>query len=177
MSKNIVVLSGSPRINGNSEKLISAFEDGAVSVGKTVTVFRIAKMKIAGCCGCEFCFNDDGICTIHDDMTGILDALRHADAVVWASPIYYYSLNSQLKTAIDRMYPLVCDSTKRTALLLTCAYNTIDTADGAVMIYNKMVDYYKWDNAGIVIATGVEHLGDIDGNEKLETARLLGIEI
>jgi len=168
MSKNIVILSGSPRKNGNSKKLVAKFKEGAESAGNTVTVFRTAHMKIGGCIGCEYCLKNEGKCSLKDDMTEILDALHKADAVVWASPIYYFSFTAQLKSAIDRMYPLINDSAKRTALLLTCAEETSDTAAGALAIYDRIVKYYEWDNAGIVIATGVEFMNDIDGRDELE---------
>ena len=177
MSKNIVILSGSPRKNGNSEKLVTAFKDGAESTGKTVTVFRASHMKVGGCVGCEFCIENKGKCSLKDGMAQILDVLHNADAVVLASPVYYFSFTAQLKTMIDRMYPLISNSRKRAALLLTCADESSDTATGAIAIYDRMVKYYEWDNAGIVIATGVEHLGDIGGKCELEDVKKLGCEI
>ena len=174
MNKNIVILSGSPRRNGNSEKLVAAFKEGAESAGKTVTVFRTAHMKIKGCSGCEYCHESGGKCSIKDDMTEVLDAIGKANAVVFVSPIYYFSFSAQLKTAIDRMYPLRDVKGKQAALLLTCAEETIDTATGALTIYQRIVKYYEWEDVGIVIATDVEHIGDIDGCEELEEARKLG---
>ena len=174
MSKNIVVLSGSPRKSGNTETLVAAFKEGAESAGKTVTVFRTAHIKISACTGCEYCIGDTKACTIKDDMTEVLEALHNADVVVWASPIYYFSLTAQLKAAIDRTYPLRSESAKRTALLLTCADESSDTAEGALTIYQKTVEYYGWDNAGVIIATGVEHIGDIAGHTALVQAKKLG---
>ena len=174
MSKNIVVLSGSPRKNGNSNKLVAAFKDGAQSAGKNVTVFQTAHMKIAGCMGCEYCLKNPGKCTLDDDMSGILDALQKADAVVWASPVYYFSVTAQLKATIDRSYPLISESAKQAALLLTCADESSDTAAGALAIYHRTLEYYKWVDAGVIIATDVEHINDIDGRKELGQARELG---
>jgi len=175
MNKNIVVLSGSARKNGNSEKLIASFKEGAESVGKNVTVFRVADMAIGGCVGCEYCIDNEGKCSLKDDMTIILDALSKTDVIVWASPIYYFSFTAQLKAVIDRMYPLINDKPKQTALLLVCADDDIDTAAGALAIYHRTIKYYNWSSVGIVIATEVEHLGDIDGKPVLEEARQLGV--
>lgn len=177
MCNNIVVLSGSPRKGGNSEKLVAAFRQGAESAGKTVTVFRTAHMDIGACIGCEYCVKYPGVCTLKDDMTELLQALKQADAVVWASPVYYFSVTAQLKAAIDRMYPLACEGTKQAALLMTCAYESSDTAEGALVVYRKTIDYYGWKDAGIIIATGVEHVGDIAGHSTLAEARKLGSEI
>jgi len=179
MSKNIVVLSGSPRKGGNTDTLVASFIEGAKSAGKTVTLFRTADMKIGGCLGCQFCFESKGVCVQKDDMPQILDALRKADALVFASPVYYFNVSAQLKPAIDRQYALVNEKTpiKRTALLLTCADDTADTAGGAVSMYKLHAEYEKWDDAGIIIATGLEDKNDINRCSELAEAKKLGQEI
>ena len=177
MSKNIVILSGSPRIAGNSEKLVTAFKEGAESSGNIVRIFRTAHMKINGCTGCEHCQQHKSECVLKDDMIEILDALREADVVVWASPVYYFSVTAQLKAAIDRMYSLISEKAKQTVLLLTCADESSDTAAGAFAMYERILKYYKWIDAGIIIATGVESINDIDGRDELKQARKLGMNI
>ena len=177
MSKNIVILSGSPRKGGNTDTLVAAFQEGAESVGKAVKIFQVAHMKIRGCIGCEYCLDDTGKCAIKDDMTEIVEALQEADIVVWASPVYYFSVTAQLKAVIDRTYPLRSEGPKQTALLLTCADESSDTAEGALVMYKKTIAYYEWSDAGVIIATGVEHVGDIAGHEALADARKLGQEI
>ena len=177
MTKNIVILSGSPRKGGNTEQLVNAFKAGAEAANKTVTVFTVAHLKIGGCIGCEYCLNNPGKCTLKDDMADILAALRQADVVVWASPVYYFSVTAQLKAVIDRTYPLVNEQPKQAALLLTCADESSATAEGALVIYHKTIEYYEWLNAGVIIATGVEHIGDITGHTALKEAHKLGTEI
>ena len=175
MSKQIVILSGSPRKNGNTEQLVCAFQTGAESVGHTVKIFPVAHMNIRACTGCEHCIDNPNICAIKDDMQGVLTAIVNADIIVWASPVYYFSVTAQLKAAIDRCYPLPLDAPpKQAALLLTCADASSDTAEGALAMYRKTLEYYGWHDAGIVIATGVEHKGDIAGHEALELAENLG---
>jgi multimeric flavodoxin WrbA len=122
MSKNIVVLSGSPRKGANTDIMVSAFVDGAKSAGKNVIVFRPADMKIGGCLGCGHCFNEPGTCAQNDDMSQILDALKTVDALVLASPVYFWGVTAQLKLAIDRTFALLKAKTaiKRAAMLLTC---------------------------------------------------------
>jgi len=179
MSENIVILSGSPRMKGNTDILVATFTEGAESAGKKVTLFRVADMKIGGCLGCKYCVENKGVCAQKDDMLQILDALRKADALVFASPVYYFNVSAQLKPAIDRQYALVNDKTpiKRTALLMTCADDTSDTAGGAVAMYKINADYENWDNAGIIIVTGVSGKNDIDGRSELDDANKLGREI
>ena len=179
MSSNIVLLFGSPRMDGNTNSLANAFVEGAASVKKTVTLFRVANMKIGGCLGCNKCFSQNGTCVQKDEMPQILDALREADAVVFASPVYYFSVAAQLKTAIDRMYALNAAKPliKRTSLLMTCGASEASVADGAVIMYQKTIEYNKWENAGIIIATGVRGEGALNGRVELEQAFKLGVEI
>ena len=176
---NVVVLSGSPRKGGNTDRLAAAFAKGAESQGKTVTHFRVADMTIGGCRGCSFCIENHGACVQKDDMPPVLDALRQADAVVFASPIYFFDMSAQLKLAIDRTYALLGDKTpvKRAALLLTCGDKEEVAAEGSIVTYNHILSYQKWDNAGIIVATGLHAMDDIEGYEELERAEKLGREI
>jgi hypothetical protein len=178
MSKNIVILSGSPRKGGNTDILVDAFKEGAEAAGKNITLFRVADMKIGGCKGCEHCF-DGGVCIQKDDMSRILDALRKADTLVLASPVYYMSVSAQLKLAIDRIFALVKEKKTITqaVLLMPCEDDDKDTAGGAVAMFERWLEYEKWENAGIIIVTGVNKPGDIAGHKELETAKALGRDI
>jgi len=179
MSANIVVLSGSPRKEGNTEKLAAAFIEGAKSAGKNVVVFRTADMKIGGCIGCKHCFVEKGVCVQKDDMPPVLEALKIADAVVFVSPVYYFDMSAQLKLAIDRTFALLSVGTpiKKAALLMTCGDSTEKTADGAVVTYHSICTYSKWVDAGVIIATGLHKPGEIEGRVELHKAKQLGIEI
>jgi multimeric flavodoxin WrbA len=179
MSKNIVVLSGSPRKNGNTDRLVSAFIEGAESEGRAVSLFRVADMKISGCLGCNHCFDEKGVCIQKDDMKQILDALRKADAIVLASPVYYWAVSAQLKLAIDRTYALISDKPpiKRAALLMTCGDGRIETADSALTMFSSICSFSKWEDTGVVIATGLHAPGEIEGRGELDQARALGQKI
>lgn len=186
MSKNIVILSGSPRKGGNTDLLVEAFKDGAESAGKSVALFRVADMKIGGCTGCEYCLTKEkAVCFQKDDMPQILDALREADAMVLASPVYYFNVTAQLKLAIDRIYAISSAEKriKRAALLMTCADADSGTAKGALGMFENWIEYQnahfepKWENAGILIVTGVHKGGAIAGRDELGQAIALGREI
>ena len=179
MSKNIVVLSGSPRKNGNTDMLAAAFAEGAESAGKNITVFRVADMNIAGCRGCGHCFDGSGVCVQKDDAQIILNALMNADAYVLASPIYFFSLTAQLRLAIDRTYALLRGKMPATksALLLTCGAPDEKVAEGAIATYKGMCSHSGREDAGIVIATGLRAPGEIAGRAELEQARKIGRDI
>jgi multimeric flavodoxin WrbA len=179
MSKNIVLLSGSPRKGGNTDKLAGAFVKGAESVGKSVVVFRVADMDIHGCMGCGHCMNEGNDCVQKDDMAQILGAIMKADALVFATPVYFFSATGQMKLAIDRIYALLRKKmpVKRAALLMTCGAKLGDAGEGIVSMYNRILQFNGWDNAGVIMAPNLHGINDIDGRNELVTAGKLGREI
>ncbi len=104
MTKKILVISASPRRGGNSDTLCDLFIRGAMESGHQVEKIFIADKQIAYCRGCGKC-NDGSGCVIKDDMEEILIKLVVADTIVMATPVYFYSMNAQLKTLIDRTVP------------------------------------------------------------------------
>jgi len=112
-------------------------------------------------------------------MLPILDALKKADAIVFASPIYYFTITAQLKSAIDRTYALINDKApiKQAALLLTSGDKDVKASDGAVVMYKNICAYSKWENAGIIIAGGLHDKNDIVGRDELDKAKSLGRDI
>jgi len=105
MSKKIVVLNGSPRHNGNTSALIEQFAKGAAEAGHTVTRFDLQSMNIGGCLGCCKGGTDPASpCVQKDDMNKIYPFYTDADIVVLASPLYYWGISGQLKTAFDRLF-------------------------------------------------------------------------
>ena len=100
----IVVLSGSPRKGANTDAMVEAFAETAGEGGNTVEVIRVASKKIAGCLGCQYCFTHEGTCVQKDDMADVIESLKGADMVVFASPIYWFDITAQEKAVIDRLY-------------------------------------------------------------------------
>ena len=179
MSKNIVVVTGSPRVNGNSEMLADAFIEGARESGNTVTKFNAGKMNVKGCIACKYCFSHDGECVQKDDMQEILKVLRQTDMIVLASPIYWFGFSAQLKAVIDRFYagqsrgfPI-----ESAALLLTYADTDEATAEATILNYKAVISYLKWEDKGIIAQADVSARGEIAGKESLDEARRLGKSI
>lgn len=71
MAKEILILNGSPRKNGNSDMLADAFMKGAQEKGHIVNKIRVANLNISGCKACELCWTGDGACVQNDDMAEI----------------------------------------------------------------------------------------------------------
>ena len=104
MSKFILILKGSPRQNGNSNTLAEQVEKGAKEAGAEVESLMLHHMDIRPCDACDFCTETDGVCVIKDDMQTIYPKIRRADAIVFASPIYWFTVSAQIKLCMDRMY-------------------------------------------------------------------------
>lgn len=102
MNKKILILSGSPRKGGNSDILCDEFARGAKESGNDVEKIRVSEKKIGYCRACYYCRDHEGKCAINDDMTEVLQKIIDADVIVLASPVYFYSIDAQLKALIDR---------------------------------------------------------------------------
>lgn len=102
MGKNVLILSGSPRKSGNSDLLCDEFMRGAKESGNQVEKIFLRDKKINYCMACYYCEKSGGICAIKDDMAEILEKIHLADVIVMASPVYFYSIDAQMKALIDR---------------------------------------------------------------------------
>ncbi len=102
--------------------------------------------------------------------------LLEADAIVFISPIYYYDINAQIKTVIDRFYANNNElmGNKKVALITTMADTTIKSADGANVTFNNIANYASWDVAGIINAKGCWTVDDIKNTDYPKQAYELG---
>ena len=107
MGNRIVAFSASPRRNGNSDILAGRLLEGAEAAGATVEKVRLHGLDIRPCTACESCQKDPGAaCIQNDDMHGLIGKVRAADGLVLASPIYFFTVNAQMKLFPDRLYAL-----------------------------------------------------------------------
>lgn len=107
--KKILIISGSPKKDGNTETLIKWFREGAEPSGAVMEQVRIAALKIksSGCLSCRQCQrNSEYGCVIKDDISGLLLKMAEADVIVMGTPLYFFSASAQLKILIDRMFSL-----------------------------------------------------------------------
>ncbi|MFR5658789.1 MAG: flavodoxin family protein [Butyricimonas faecihominis] len=113
MGKNILILEGSPRPNGNSDMLAEAFATGARAKGYEVSVIKVPGYKVNGCFACGMCWSMGTPCVQSDDMEKIFPEIEQADMIVFASPLYFFSWPTQLKCVIDRLYPYALEKCER----------------------------------------------------------------
>lgn len=121
---NILVLNGSPRPQGNTWKMVTAFRESAEKAGHKVNVVNVCRKNIKGCLACEYCHGKgQGQCIQKDDMQEVYGYLRDANMLILASPIYYHGISGQLKCTIDRfysvLYPAAPMSLTKTAMFLS----------------------------------------------------------
>jgi len=180
MTKNVLVITGSPRKKGNSDLMADAFIKGAQSKGHHVTKFYSADKKINGCRACNTCWSKDRACTFNDGFTELAPLLEKADAIVFVSPLYWFGMSSQIKASIDRMYAYDRENRKtslriKEGLLLVCgACEGMEIFRGIIASYEGILKYMKWQNSGILAVPGVSDMGDILKSDAMEKAEQLG---
>ena len=177
MSKKIVVITGSPRKNGNSFAMTKAFIDAAEAKGHTVTRFDAAMMRIGGCHACETCYKTGKACSFEDDFESIATAILEADAVVFTMPVYWYSIPAQIKGVIDKLFSLVVGGKdiagKACALIACCEEEDMSVLDGVRVPIERTAALIKWKMVGEVLIPGVLNVGDIDKTDGCRKAAAL----
>lgn len=166
MGKKIVVITGSPRKNGNSFAMTEAFIKAAEEKGHTVTRFDAALKSVDGCRACETCFKTGKACSFDDDFNTIAPAILEADAVVFTMPVYWYSIPAQIKGVIDRLFSFVVGgkdiSGKECGLITCCEEEDMSVMDGVRIPIERSAALLKWHMAGEVLVPGVLNAGDIE---------------
>lgn len=104
--QKLVVIMGSPHLNGNVASAVNAVMSGAEQAGLAAEKYDLPKLNIQNCCGCRKCVENGGKCVLKDDMAAVFEAVKAADIVLIASPIYICQVNGYTKTFLDRLYPL-----------------------------------------------------------------------
>ncbi len=177
MNKKIVVITGSPRKNGNSFAMTDAFIKAAEAKGHTVTRFDAALKKVGGCHACTTCFKTGKACSFDDDFNQIAPFIAEADAVVFTTPVYWYSFPAQIKGVIDRLYSFCVAgkdiSGKECALIACCEEDDLSVLDGVRVPYERSIALLQWKSVGEVLIPGVLNVGDIEKTDGCKQAAAL----
>lgn len=166
MSKKIVVITGSPRKKGNSFAMTEVFIKAAEKKGHTVKRFDAAMMSVSGCHACETCFKTGKACSFDDDFNVIAPAIQEADAVVFSMPVYWYTIPSQIKAVIDKLFSFyhaeIDISGKECAIITCCEEDDKSVMDGIRIPIERSAALLKWKMIGVVMIPAVVNTGDID---------------
>lgn len=172
----VLVITGSPHRNGTSACLAQHFIEGATEAGHEVYRFDAAFKSIHPCIACEKCHNTDTGCAFKDDMEELNPHLFEADVVALVSPIYYYTINAQIKAVIDRFYAndAALHGQKGAVMMLTMADDTMESAEGALQTFRGMTDFLDWQVAGTVVGVACGTLDDLMKTDYPDQAYQLG---
>ena len=152
----ILIVTGSPHKHGTSNTLAAHFAKGARENGHEVQFYDAARGNLRPCLGCGHC-GMAGDCVHKDDGNALLADLLAADAVVFATPVYYFTMSAQLKTVIDRFYARNGAITRKhmKAVLLATAWNNEDAVmNGIESTFDLLVGYLNFIDCGRVLARG-----------------------
>lgn len=176
--KNILVIVGSARKNGNTDLLANAFIDGANSAGNLVTKVFLADKQVNGCNGCNAC-RKVGYCIQKDDMKDIYPLIKKADMIVLASPLYYWTISARIKAFIERLYAIAENDDnppfgryekypeKECVLLVSAADNFFWTFEQVTSYYQfTLINYLGWKDRGMILAGGC---GGVDESRCIQT--------
>ena len=176
----IIVLTGSPNRKGSTNLLADCFRQGAQEAGHTVELIDTAHANIHPCTGCIHC-GYEGPCVQKDDMSKIYPAVKECDVVILATPLYYWNMSGQIRTAVDRLFALeegdgnlLRGHDRSSALLMAAEGNGFDDV---VLYYDHLMEHLRWKNLGHVLAGGNGDVGDIQGKPELKEAYELGKSI
>lgn len=179
MSKKVLILSGSPRKGGNSDILCDEFMRGAEKAGNTVEKLRIAEKKIGYCKACYFCGKSDGVCVIKDDMAEILEKMHWADVIVLASPVYFYSIDAQMKAVIDRtLAQWTKIKNKDFYYILTAAEFTDTVMDCSLECFRGLAACLSGSKEmGVIYGKGVYEPGEVKNTPLIQEAYEMGSNV
>ena len=176
MTKKVLVLAASFRKHGNSDLLCDEFIRGAQEAGHQVEKIYINDKNINYCRGCGVC-NTTHKCIQKDDMAEILDKMIGADVIVMATPVYFYTMNGQMKTLIDRCVPRYGEISNKDFYFIVAAAdsshaNMEKTLEGFRGFTEDCLDGAK--EKGVIYGTGAWNIGDIKGKPAMEQAYKMG---
>ena len=166
MGKKIVVITGSPRKNGNSFAMTDAFVKAAEKKGHSIVRYDTSFMKIGFCHACGTCFKTGKACSFDDDFNTMAPAILEADAVVFSMPLYWYSIPAQIKCVIDKIFSFVVGGKdiagKECALIACCEEEDASVLDGIRIPVERSAALIKWKMVGEVLVPGVFEAGAVE---------------
>lgn len=175
--KKILVVLGGGRPAGNTRQLADAFVKGAAESGHDVDLISLNKIQVNGCTGCNAC-RFGKACVQKDGFHDLIPKIKGSDLIVFASPLYFWTISSKIKAFIERFYCIAEEDpapplgryekypVKDSALLMTAADNLFWTFDQAETYYrHTVVKYMGFHDRGMILAGGC---GDTNGKPQID---------
>lgn len=179
MSKKVLVISASPRKGGNSDTLCDEFIRGAQQDGNETEKIFLRGKKIGYCTGCGVC-NNTHKCVQPDDMAAVLDKMVKADVIVLATPVYFYTMDAQMKTLIDRTVPRYTEISDKDFYFIVTAADTDQsmlerTIEGLRGFTEDCL--HNAHEKGVIYGTGAWQVGEIKNSPAMRQAYEMGKQV
>jgi multimeric flavodoxin WrbA len=173
--EKVLILMGSPRPNGNVAKMSEWVSKAAEIQQFESEIVYLNSLDIKPCQACMGCKIDGNSgCVIKDDMEEMYNKIEKSDIIVFATPVYFFSLPTQIKTVIDRFYAYGPDfkgafEGKRFGLLMAYGADDLESSGGknAVAAFKDISDYFDVELLDVVHCTGCEP-GELEKNEDIK---------
>jgi multimeric flavodoxin WrbA len=175
-NKKIVVITGSPRKNGNSFAMTDAFTKAAERKGHSITRYDAADMEIKGCTACESCFETGTACSFDDDFNRMAPTIEEADAIVFTTPLYWYTFPAKLKAVIDKFFAFYVGKRaigNKECALMVCCGDGVECMEGICFAYRHTIELMEWNSIGEVLVPLVNMPGDIHKTGGIAQAEML----
>jgi multimeric flavodoxin WrbA len=153
--------------------------NGTREAGNQAEKIFLRDKKINYCTGCGACQSNGGKCVQKDDMAEVLDKMVNADVIVMATPVYFYTMNGQMKTVIDRTCP------RYTEIRNKDFYFIVAAADSSKRAMERTLEGFRAFTSclsrpkekGIIYGTGAWKIGDIKGSKAMSQAYDMGKKV
>ena len=169
-----MILSASPRKNGNSDILCHQFMKGAEDAGNQVELISLYDKNIGFCRACYACFKT-GKCVLKDDMAEILDKIQAADVLVVATPTYFLTMNGKLKNTIDRFLPKWQDLGGHDVYIIITGH---DGREGLKLVGEELTTIFSYlgnEIKGVIWGEGVWQKGEVTSTKAMDEAYQAGV--
>lgn len=183
MGKKILIITGSPRKQGNTNTLVTAFAGGAMAAGHEVEIFDAGSAKIEGCHADKSC-EKRGYCGMKDDGARVSELMRWADVMVLASPVYWNAFPAQMKLVIDHFYQFSFPkgkellTVKEAGLIAVAAHPEESACDGVVSQFDYVTKALGFDCKFKLLCPGLAGLDDVKEHaDYIAAAVKCGMEI
>jgi multimeric flavodoxin WrbA len=176
---NILGVIGSPRVGGNTDRVVDKILEGATCGNATTSKIHLSKLRITPCRGCERC-KQEGRCVVNDDMAGVLEQLERSSVWVLGTPVYFLGPTAWFKAFVDRFYGarLHIDFTSKKAIIVVPLEDSkVATARHTVGMIRDTLVYLGVEVLADLVIPGVMKKGEVDDHpDILDRACRLGLE-
>ena len=180
----ILGVEGSPRNNGNTEKLVKTILESASKNGAQTAFYKLTEMNISLCLGCSNC-RESGACVTNDDMQLLHEEIQASDAIIIGSPVYMWQVSGQTKLFMDRLVPFIkpdfttrLKGKKRLFMVFTQGNPDENSFKPYFEYLENLFSFLHYDVKSTIVATGTRDKNDIlDQTDILEKAKEIGKEL